>query len=125
MGLMLGKVEGDCMIIQDCLALPVEGTETRVNASSQAYEYMSKFMEDIRSVDRLENAIGWYHSHPGYGCWLSGIDVSTQKLHQQYEGIHLIFAVGRQRWKFFRNILMTPVIQLVIFSYSRLLRSCL
>ena len=21
--------------------------------------------------------IGWYHSHPGYGCWLSGIDVST------------------------------------------------
>merc|ERR1712130_570916 len=85
MGLMLGKVEGDCMIIQDCLALPVEGTETRVNASSQAYEYMSKFMEDIRNVDRLENAIGWYHSHPGYGCWLSGIDVSTQKLHQQYE----------------------------------------
>ena len=36
--------------------------------------------------DRLENAIGWYHSHPGYGCWLSGIDVGTQKLHQQYEG---------------------------------------
>lgn len=74
------------MIIQDCWALPVEGTETRVNAHSQAYEYMSKYMEDIRSVDRLENAIGWYHSHPGYGCWLSGIDVSTQKLHQQYEG---------------------------------------
>ena len=97
MGLMLGKVEGDCMIVQDCLALPVEGTETRVNASSQAYEYMSKFMEDIRSVDRLENAIGWYHSHPGYGCWLSGIDVSTQKLHQQYEG-------NWQRLQFLRDI---------------------
>ena len=23
--------------------------------------------------------IGWYHSHPNYGAWLSGIDVSTQK----------------------------------------------
>jgi hypothetical protein len=22
--------------------------------------------------------VGWYHSHPGYGCWLSGIDVGTQ-----------------------------------------------
>lgn len=22
--------------------------------------------------------MGWYHSHPGYGCWLSGIDVGTQ-----------------------------------------------
>ena len=36
-------------------------------------------------VERHEMVIGWYHSHPGYGCWLSGIDVSTQKLHQNYE----------------------------------------
>ncbi len=28
--------------------------------------------------------VGWYHSHPGYGCWLSGIDVATQRLHQQH-----------------------------------------
>lgn len=34
---------------------------------------------------RLENAIGWYHSHPGYGCWLSGIDVSTQMLNQNFQ----------------------------------------
>jgi COP9 signalosome complex subunit 5 len=54
---------------------------------------MSKFMDDIRSVDRLENVIGWYHSHPGYGCWLSGIDVSTQKLHQTYEEPFLAIVV--------------------------------
>jgi COP9 signalosome complex subunit 5 len=36
-------------------------------------------------VGRLENAIGWYHSHPGYGCWLSGIDVHTQLLNQQFQ----------------------------------------
>ncbi|CAI9727182.1 COP9 signalosome complex subunit 5 [Octopus vulgaris] len=36
-------------------------------------------------VGRLENVIGWYHSHPGYGCWLSGIDVSTQMLNQQFQ----------------------------------------
>lgn len=23
--------------------------------------------------------VGWYHSHPGFGCWLSSIDVSTQQ----------------------------------------------
>uniref|UniRef100_A0A493T2I0 COP9 signalosome complex subunit 5 n=1 Tax=Anas platyrhynchos platyrhynchos TaxID=8840 RepID=A0A493T2I0_ANAPP len=38
-----------------------------------------------QGVGRLENAIGWYHSHPGYGCWLSGIDVSTQMLNQQFQ----------------------------------------
>lgn len=26
--------------------------------------------------------LGWYHSHPNYGPWLSGIDVGTQKLMQ-------------------------------------------
>ena len=36
-------------------------------------------------VGREENAIGWYHSHPGYGCWLSGIDVSTQMLNQNFQ----------------------------------------
>ncbi|KOB63012.1 JAB-MPN domain protein [Operophtera brumata] len=36
-------------------------------------------------VGRHENAIGWYHSHPGYGCWLSGIDVSTQMLNQNFQ----------------------------------------
>ena len=28
---------------------------------------------------RPEGVVGWYHSHPGYGCWLSGIDVKTQQ----------------------------------------------
>jgi proteasome lid subunit RPN8/RPN11 len=39
----------------------------------------------IFQVGRQENAIGWYHSHPGYGCWLSGIDVSTQMLNQNFQ----------------------------------------
>ncbi|XP_053947607.1 COP9 signalosome complex subunit 5 [Anastrepha ludens] len=85
MGLLLGKVEDNTMIVMDAFALPVEGTETRVNAQSQAYEYMSAYIEAAKEVGRLENAIGWYHSHPGYGCWLSGIDVSTQMLNQNYQ----------------------------------------
>ncbi|KAI9271468.1 JAB1/Mov34/MPN/PAD-1 ubiquitin protease-domain-containing protein [Phascolomyces articulosus] len=85
MGLMQGKVQGDTMIIMDAFGLPVEGTETRVNAQSEAYEYMVSYMEKAKEVGRLENAIGWYHSHPGYGCWLSGIDVNTQMLNQQYQ----------------------------------------
>lgn len=85
MGLLLGKVDGSNMIVMDVFALPVEGTETRVNAQSQAYEYMTQYIESAKEVGRLENAIGWYHSHPGYGCWLSGIDVSTQMLNQNYQ----------------------------------------
>jgi COP9 signalosome complex subunit 5 len=85
MGLMMGKVDGQTMVITDTFALPVEGTETRVNAHAEGYEYMVEYLNLIKQVGRLENAIGWYHSHPGYGCWLSGIDVSTQMLNQQYQ----------------------------------------
>lgn len=24
--------------------------------------------------------MGWYHSHPGFGCWLSGVDINTQQV---------------------------------------------
>ncbi|KAG0713216.1 COP9 signalosome complex subunit 5 [Chionoecetes opilio] len=85
MGLMLGKVDGATMLVMDSFALPVEGTETRVNAQAQAYEYMTAYVEAAKQVGRQENVIGWYHSHPGYGCWLSGIDVSTQMLNQNYQ----------------------------------------
>ncbi|XP_066997921.1 COP9 signalosome complex subunit 5 isoform X2 [Anabrus simplex] len=85
MGLLLGKVDANTMIVMDSFALPVEGTETRVNAQAQAYEYMTAYIEAAKQVGRLENAIGWYHSHPGYGCWLSGIDVSTQMLNQNFQ----------------------------------------
>ena len=29
------------------------------------YEYMTAYIESAKQVGRLENAIGWYHSHPG------------------------------------------------------------
>ena len=50
-----------------------------------------------QAVGRLENMVGWYHSHPGYGCWLSGIDVSTQAIQQQYQEPFLAIVVDPHR----------------------------
>ncbi|EIN08800.1 Mov34-domain-containing protein [Punctularia strigosozonata HHB-11173 SS5] len=85
MGLMQGKVVKDSLVIMDSFALPVQGTETRVNAANEANEFMVQYIEGSERVKRMENAIGWYHSHPGYGCWLSGIDVSTQLNNQKFQ----------------------------------------
>lgn len=30
-------------------------------------------------------SVGWYHSHPGYGCWMSGIDVGTERQGQMMD----------------------------------------
>lgn len=50
MGLLLGKVAANTMIVMDSFALPVEGTETRVNAQAQAYEYMTAYIEAAKQV---------------------------------------------------------------------------
>ena len=85
MGLMLGYVQHETFIVTDALRLPVEGTETRVNAQSEADEYMVEFLQQSREAGQMENAVGWYHSHPGYGCWLSGIDVATEATQQMFQ----------------------------------------
>lgn len=36
-------------------------------------------------LPRPEMVVGWYHSHPGFGCWLSGVDVNTQ---QSFEALN-------------------------------------
>lgn len=97
MGLMQGKTDGDTIIVMDAFALPVEGTETRVNAQADAYEYMVDFSTINKQAGRLENVVGWYHSHPGYGCWLSGIDCSTQMLNQQFQEPFLAVVIDPTR----------------------------
>lgn len=50
MGLMQGKTDGDAIIVMDAFALPVEGTETRVNAQADAYEYMVEYSQTTKEV---------------------------------------------------------------------------
>lgn len=45
-----GKVDANTMLVMDSFALPVEGTETRVNAQAQAYEYMTAYIEAAKQV---------------------------------------------------------------------------
>ena len=37
---------------------------------------------------RPEMVVGWYHSHPGFGCWLSGVDINTQQV-----STHILFFI--------------------------------
>ncbi|KAL2753287.1 hypothetical protein ACRALDRAFT_1077586 [Sodiomyces alcalophilus JCM 7366] len=97
MGLMQGYINGDAFIVTDAFRLPVEGTETRVNAHSDAEEYMVDYLNASRQQGRMENVVGWYHSHPGYGCWLSGIDVATQTTHQTYQDPFLAVVIDPDR----------------------------
>lgn len=83
-------------VVTDCFALPVEGTETRVNAAEEANEFMIQFLEAAEKIPVQQKVVGWYHSHPNYGCWLSGIDVRTQQLQQQHQDPFLAIVVSQR-----------------------------
>jgi COP9 signalosome complex subunit 5 len=88
MGLLLGKPDGDAVVVLDTFPLPVEGTETKVMADD---EKVSKYMIDLSEQlerTRAERLIGWYHSHPfdvgtESNCFLSATDVQTQIMWQR------------------------------------------
>jgi 26S proteasome regulatory subunit N11 len=77
MGLMLGEFVDDYTVrVVDVFAMPQSGTGVSVEAVDPVFQ--TKMMDMLRQVDRPETVVGWYHSHPGFGPWLSSVDVSTQ-----------------------------------------------
>ncbi|GMM36410.1 COP9 signalosome catalytic subunit [Saccharomycopsis crataegensis] len=100
MGMLIGKIINKGMVVMDTYSLPVVGTETRVNAQAESYEYMVSYLDHLKkSGYRNENIIGWYHSHPGYGCWLSGIDVATESLNQKFQDPYLAIVIDPKKTK--------------------------
>lgn len=53
MGMLQGKVLGDTFVVVDTFALPVEGTETRVNAAEGAYPYMISYLDVAKARSTL------------------------------------------------------------------------
>merc|ERR1712125_127866 len=77
MGLMLGEFVDDFTVrVIDVFAMPQSGTGVSVEAVDPVFQ--TKMLEMLKQTGRPEMVVGWYHSHPGFGCWLSGVDMNTQ-----------------------------------------------
>jgi len=84
MGLMLGDFTDEYTIrVVDVFAMPQSGTGVSVEAVD--YVYQTAMMDRLKQTGRPEMVVGWYHSHPGFGCWLSSVDINTQ---QSFEQLH-------------------------------------
>lgn len=77
MGLMLGQFVDDYTInCVDVFAMPQSGTT--VSVESVDHVFQTKMLDMLKQTGRPEMVVGWYHSHPGFGCWLSSTDINTQ-----------------------------------------------
>jgi len=78
MGLMLGEYVDEYTVkVVDVFAMPQSGTGVSVEAVDPVFQ--AKMLDMLKQTGRPEMVVGWYHSHPGFGCWLSGVDINTQQ----------------------------------------------
>ncbi|PRQ18718.1 putative proteasome endopeptidase complex [Rosa chinensis] len=68
MGLMLGEFNG-----------------SGVSVEAVDHIFQTNMLGMLKQAGRPEMVVGRYHSHPGFGCWLSGVDMNTQ---QSFEALN-------------------------------------
>ncbi|BBH03649.1 Mov34/MPN/PAD-1 family protein [Prunus dulcis] len=59
------------------IEMPQSGTAVSVEAIDDAFQ--------MKMLDMGRAGCRWYHSHPGFGCWLSSVDMNNQ---QSFEALH-------------------------------------
>jgi proteasome lid subunit RPN8/RPN11 len=78
-GLLLGNMHGNTLIISDTVTGEQSGTATHVVLSD---EFLARVASQYGERGKKKSIVGWYHSHPSLGCFVSGTDYETQRRFQ-------------------------------------------
>ena len=75
---------GDVLRVEE----PGDADEVHLLLADAAVEavdpvFQTKMLDMLKQTGRPEMVVGWYHSHPGFGCWLSSVDINTQQFFEQ------------------------------------------
>jgi proteasome lid subunit RPN8/RPN11 len=63
-------------VVRDAITTELDSTSSSVRFDREGFPAI------FEKLDRLEYSyiiVGWYHSHPGYGCFMSATDVETHR----------------------------------------------
>ncbi|KAI8013856.1 hypothetical protein LOK49_LG05G03496 [Camellia lanceoleosa] len=124
MGLMLGEFVDEYTVrVVDVFAMPQSGTGVSVEAVDHVFQ--TNMLDMLKQTGRPEMVVGWYHSHPGFGCWLSGVDINTQQGKVVIDAFRLInpqtMMLGQEPRQTTSNLghLNKPSIQALIHGLNR------
>ena len=78
-GLVLGRFSEDEILVTDIVPI---GSGTAVFVDITDYEKVFSLISPSR-IDHGEVIVGWAHTHPGLGLFLSSTDIHTQQMYQQ------------------------------------------
>lgn len=84
---------------------PAKSRSTHTHVELEFDEDSLEGLIELLSVKYKNNffLIGWYHSHPGFGCFMSPLDIDTQKrfFHERYN-VALVVDSKTNEEKFFK-----------------------
>ena len=85
-GLLIGKVTNGGLVILD--AAPItHGTARGVEFKNKDYIFAAKVNDMLINNEKGEFFVGWYHSHPAIGLFLSGVDLKNQLGYQMVNDV--------------------------------------
>ncbi|MHA1695575.1 MAG: Mov34/MPN/PAD-1 family protein [Candidatus Helarchaeota archaeon] len=79
-GFLIGVIDGDDVIVKRCVPM-AHGSSVEVEFNEE--HYIKSAEVDSMAAERGEFIVGWYHSHPGLGLFLSSTDIQN---HLGYQG---------------------------------------
>ena len=109
-GYLIGVIKDKKVIITEVTFSVDSSTPTHVSIDAMA---QMRIIEEIEKRDGKETILGWWHTHPSYGLFLSSTDIATQQVYQALlpEAVAMVndgnaFAVSQKqkdyKAKFFR-----------------------
>lgn len=78
-GYLVGKIIEDKVMITDAIYATADSNPTFVSFDNML---QFKIIEELEKKGSDCTILGWYHTHPGMGLFLSGTDIATQKIYQ-------------------------------------------
>jgi proteasome lid subunit RPN8/RPN11 len=99
-GLLIGSVEGDEISVQD--AIQTRHLEDERGIKIHPTD-IAEIAQKLLDKKLRGNVIGWFHTHPGYGAYMSDVDVQTQRVLQQFSPfmVSLVVDPKKKEAKFF------------------------
>lgn len=103
-GLLVGEVYcfkgNEFVVVEDYITGKNASTRVSTKFEKKAFGEM---VEQLLGKSRGKIIVGWAHSHPSFGCFLSSADIETQKRYFP-EGFHVALVIDpvRKEKRFFK-----------------------
>jgi proteasome lid subunit RPN8/RPN11 len=80
-GLLLGSIRKNVLVVTDVVTGEQMSSPTHVVLEDK---FLVRIAFEYGRLGKRKSVVGWYHSHPELGCFVSAVDFETQRRFQSF-----------------------------------------